>query len=226
MVEGWALALLTGSGFAAAAGLNAYIPIVMLAAFSRFTNLVELPNSLSWLESWPVIIIGLVFLAGELVLDKIPGVDNINDLIQSLVRPVVGGILFAATAASTVQAESSFWQEHPWIAGVGGAIIAAGVHTGKAASRPAVNAATGGTGAPLASFAEDATAIALVLIAVFVPVLVIVVFVVLGLALYRIVTTGRRRRRRRALLEAEGRAAREAQAEAGVKTSWWRGRWR
>ena len=100
------------------------------------------------------------------------------------------------------------------------------MHTGKAASRPAVNAATGGTGAPLASFAEDAIAIALVLIAVFVPVLVVVVFIVMGLALYRIVTTGRRRRRRRALLEAEGRAVRLAQAEAGFKTSWWRGRWR
>lgn len=225
-MEGWAIALLTGSGFAAAAGLNAFIPVVVVAAFARFTSIIELPEQLLWLESWPVIIIGLVLLASELILDKIPGVDHVNDLLQSLVRPVVGGVLFAATAASTVTTEAPFWQDNPWVGGIVGALVALSVHMGKAAARPAVNAATGGTGAPLASFAEDAIAVGLTLIAIFVPILVVLVFIFLGLALYRIVTTGRRRRRRRAELEAAGRAEREAQAEAGVKTPWWRGRWR
>jgi len=225
-MEVWAIALLTGSGFAAAAGLNAFIPVVIVGALARFTDLIELPDQLLWLQSWWVIAAGLLLLAGELVLDKIPGVDHINDLLQSIVRPVVGGILFAATAAAEIQVQSDFWLENAWLGGVVGALITLGVHTGKAISRPAVNAATGGTGAPLASFAEDAISVALCLIAVFLPVLVFVVFVLLAMSLYRVVTTGRRRRRRRALLEAEGRAEREAQAEAGVKTSWWRGRWR
>lgn len=225
-MEVWAIALLTGSGFAAAAGLNAFIPVVVVGALARFTDLIVLPEQVEWLQSWWAILIGLALLTSELVLDKIPGVDHINDLLQSIVRPVVGGILFAATAAAEVQVQSDFWLESPWLGGALGAIIALGVHTGKAVSRPAVNAATGGTGAPLASFAEDAISVALCLIAIFIPVLVIVVFIMLGIALYRVVTTGRRRRRRRALLEAHERAEREAQAEAGVKTSWWRGRWR
>mgnify|MGYP005820217513 CR=1 FL=1 len=225
-MEAWALALLTGSGFAAAAGLNAFIPIVLVGALAKFTDVIVLPTQLEWLESWWTLAIGLVLLLSELVLDKIPGVDHINDLLQSLVRPIVGGVMFIATASAEVQGQTDYWIQHPWIAGISGALIALGVHTGKAVSRPAVNASTGGTGAPLASFAEDAIAIGLCLVALFIPILVILVFVFLGIALYRIVTTGRRRRRRRAQLEAMERAEREAQVEAGAATSWWRGRWR
>jgi len=220
------IAALTGAGLSAAAGLNAFIPLVMVGVFARFTTFIELPDQLAWLESWPAILISLAFLGLELVLDKIPGVDHVNDLLQSVVRPLVGGVIFAATAAASVVDESNFWQQHPLIAGVVGAIIAAAVHTGKAASRPAVNAATGGTGAPLASFAEDATAVALTLIAIFIPVLVLFIFLVMGIAFYRIITTGRRRRRRRQQLEAEGRAEREAEAIASGRGIWWRRRWR
>lgn len=220
------IAALTGAGLSAAAGLNAFIPLVIVGVFARFTSFIELPDHLLWLQSWPAIIISLAFLALELVLDKIPGVDHVNDLLQSLVRPVVGGVIFAATAAATVVDDSNFWQEHPLIAGIVGALISFGIHTGKAASRPAVNAATGGTGAPLASFAEDATAIALSLIAIFMPILTIFIFIGLGFAFYRIITTGRRRRRRRQELEAEGRAEREAEALASGRGSWWRRRWR
>jgi len=219
-------AALTGAGLSAAAGLNAFIPLVIVGLFARFTSFIELPDQLMWLQSWPVIILALVFLALELVLDKIPGVDHVNDLLQSIVRPLVGGVIFAATAASSVVDQSTFWQEHPLVAGMVGAVVAAGVHMGKAASRPAVNAATGGTGAPLASFAEDATSVALTLIAIFMPILVIFIFVALGFAFYRIVTTGRRRRRRRLELEAEGRAEREAEALASGRGTWWRRRWR
>ncbi|MDN4479290.1 DUF4126 domain-containing protein [Demequina sp. SYSU T00039] len=219
-------AALTGAGLSAAAGLNAFIPLVMVGLFARFTDFIVLPENLAWLESWPAIIIGLLLLATELVLDKIPGVDHINDLLQSLIRPLVGGVIFAATAAAQVIDESNFWQDNPLIAGIVGAIVAAGVHAAKSASRPAVNAATAGTGAPVASFAEDATSVALSLIAIFVPVLVIVVLIAMAAVFYRVVTTGRRRRRRRAMLEAEERAEREERAAAGIKTPWWRGRWR
>lgn len=219
-------AALTGAGLSAAAGLNAFIPLVMVGLFARFTDFIVLPENLAWLESWPAIIIGLVLLAAELVLDKIPGVDHINDLLQSLIRPLVGGVIFAATAAAQVIDESNFWQDNPLVAGIVGAIVAAGVHAAKSASRPAVNAATAGTGAPVASFAEDATSVALSLIAIFVPILVIVVLIVMAAVFYRVVTTGRRRRRRRAALEAEERAEREERAAAGIKTPWWRGRWR
>ncbi|MFV0633148.1 DUF4126 domain-containing protein [Demequina sp.] len=220
------LAALTGAGLSAAAGLNAFIPLVIVGLFARFTEFIDLPAHLEWLQSWPAIIISLLLLTAELILDKIPGVDHVNDLIQTLVRPLVGGVIFAATAAATVVDSSSFWQDNPLIGGLIGAVLALATHVSKAASRPAVNATTGGTGAPLASFAEDAIAVALCLVAIFIPVLVIFVFIFIGVAVYRIVTTGRRRRRHREIRQAEERLEREAQEAEGGMVAWWRSKWR
>lgn len=220
------IAALTGAGLSAAAGLNAFIPLVLVGMFARFSTFIELPENLMWLQEWPTIIVGLILLAAELVLDKIPGVDHVNDLIQTAVRPLVGGVIFAAMASASELDGSSFWAENPLIAGVTGAIVAFLVHTGKATSRPAVNAATGGTGAPLASFAEDALAVGLSLIAIFVPMLVTVLLVGIAGAVYYIVTTGRRRRRNRELRLAQEREERKAALERGEKVAWWKVSWR
>lgn len=215
-------AALTGAGLSAAAGLNAFIPLLIVGVFSRFTSFINLPEQLAWLESWPAIIISLAFLAVELVLDKIPGVDHINDLIQIAVRPVVGGVIFAASSAAEVIDQSQFWQDNPLLGGIIGAVIATTVHTAKAAARPAINASTGGTGAPLASFAEDATAVGLSFVAIFLPILVLGVFIGMGIVFYRIITSGRRRRQRRTERVLETRAERDATAAAKGKSSWWR----
>lgn len=220
------LAALTGAGLSAAAGLNAFIPLLVVGLFARFTDYIVLPDHLLWLESWPMIIVSAVLLALELVVDKIPGVDHVNDLIQTAIRPLVGGVIFAATAAATAVDSSTFWQDNPLIAGLVGAVLTLAVHVGKAASRPAVNATTGGTGAPLASFAEDAISLTLCMVAIFVPVLVIAVFIVIAVAIYRIVTSGRRRRRHREMRQAQQRLEREAQEAEGGMVAWWRSKWR
>ncbi|WP_084130383.1 DUF4126 domain-containing protein [Demequina sp. NBRC 110055] len=220
------LAALTGAGLSAAAGLNAFIPLLVVGLFARFTDFIVLPDHLLWLESWPMIIASAVFLALELVVDKIPGVDHVNDLIQTAIRPLVGGVIFAATAAATAVDSSTFWQDNPLVAGLVGAVLTLAVHVGKAASRPAVNATTGGTGAPLASFAEDAISLTLCLVAIFVPILVVVVFIVIGVAIYRIVTSGRRRRRHREMRQAQERLEREEQEAEGGVVAWWRSKWR
>jgi uncharacterized membrane protein len=219
------IAALTGAGLSAAAGLNAFIPLVLVGIFARFSTFIELPENLMWLQDWPTIIIGLVLLASELVLDKIPGVDHVNALIQTAVRPLVGGVIFAAMSSAAELEAGQFWSENPLIAGVVGAVIAFLVHTGKSTSRPAVNAGTGGTGAPLASFAEDATAVGLSLTAIFAPILVTVFFVGIGAAVYYIVTTGRRRRRTREIRLTQERLEREAALARGEKVAWWRS-WR
>lgn len=218
------LAGLTGAGLSAAAGLNAFIPLVIVALAARFTDFIDLPANLMWLQSWPTIIVSVILLLAELVLDKIPGVDHINDLIQSAVRPLVGGVIFAATSAAAELDATSFWADNPLLAAVLGAIVAGLVHMGKAAARPAVNAATGGTGAPVASFAEDATSVGLSFLAIFIPVLVFFVFVGMGVALYFILTSGRRRRRNREASMRADKLAREASHQD--KPNWWRGRLR
>ncbi len=220
------IAALTGAGLSAAAGLNAFIPLVLVGIFARFTTCIELPENLMWLQAGPTIIIALLLLAVELVLDKIPGVDHVNDLVQTAVRPLVGGVIFAASASAAELDAGQFWTDNPMIAGIVGAVITLVVHTGKSASRPAVNASTGGTGAPLASFAEDATSVALSLLAIFAPILVTVVIFGLGFAFYYIITSGRRRRRNREILQAQQRLEREAAHERGEKVAWWRVSWR
>ena len=55
----------------------------MLGLLSRFTDLVTLPQGWAWLENgWVMTIVG-VLLAVEIVADKIPALDSINDAIQT-----------------------------------------------------------------------------------------------------------------------------------------------
>jgi hypothetical protein len=171
------LAALTGIGLSAAAGLNAYIPFLVVALLDRFTTVVNLPSGYEWMSSWWAIGIGAALLAAEVVLDKIPAVDSVNDAVQTFIRPASGGVIFAATSAAKDVESSSWVQSHPWVTVLAGVAVAGVVHAGKATARPAVNLATAGAGAPLVSTAEDGASIGLSLVAVFVPILVVVALV-------------------------------------------------
>lgn len=91
---------LTGTGLAVAAGLNAYIPLLILGLGGRFLDFVVLPTNWAWLENPWVLAILAVLLVIEIVADKIPVVDSINDWVQTIVRPVAGGIAFGTGSAS------------------------------------------------------------------------------------------------------------------------------
>lgn len=186
------LAALTGIGLSAAAGLNAYVPFLLVALLDRFTGVVDLPAGWEWMSSWWVIGVCAVLLVAEIVLDKVPVVDSMNDTIQTFVRPATGGVVFAATSAAR-DVESSTWvQENPWVTVLAGVVVAGLVHAGKATTRPLVNAATVGVGAPLVSTAEDGASVGLSLAAVFLPILVLVL---LALLVWAFVALRRRRRR-------------------------------
>lgn len=191
------IAVLTGMGLSAAAGLNAYIPFLVVALVARFTDVITLPGEFSWIESWWAIGIGALLLLAEVILDKIPAVDTVNDAVQTFVRPSVGGLIFAATSAAGQLDRSAWMTEHPWV-GIGLGVIVSGlVHTGKVAARPVINAGTFGAGAPVVSAAEDTASVGLSLVAIFVPVLVVLalVLLVVGLVvLYRRVRRWRRAR--------------------------------
>ena len=109
------IAALTGMGLSAAAGLNAYIPFLIVALLAKFTDVLALPASYAWIESWWAIGIGSVLLAAEVVLDKIPAVDTINDTVQTFVRPSMGGLVFAATTAAGDLDKSAWMQSHAWV---------------------------------------------------------------------------------------------------------------
>jgi uncharacterized membrane protein len=191
------IAALTGMGLAAAAGLNAYIPFLVMALVAKYTDLVTLPVSYQWMESWWAIGIGSVLLLTEVVLDKIPAVDSVNDAIQTFIRPGMAGLLGAATAGAAELDSSPWMAEHPWVNVVLGIVVAGLVHAGKATARPVINASTLGVGAPVVSTVEDGTSIGLSFVAILLPLLVIAVLVLLAGALVWLWLLLRRRRRRR-----------------------------
>ena len=93
-------------------------------------------------------------------------VNHLNDLIQTLVRPTAGAILFAASA-------SVISDIHPVVALILGLFVAGTVHAAKSVVlRPAVTATTGGVGHPFVSLAEDVVAAVISILAVVFPVLI------------------------------------------------------
>ena len=87
--------------------------------------------------------------------------------------------------------------DNPWIGVVLGIVTAGLVHTGKAVTRPVVNASTLGIGAPLVSTAEDAASVGLSVVAIFFPILVFILLIAMlwgGIVLWR---KARRRTRER-----------------------------
>lgn len=192
------LAALTGAGLSAAAGLNAYIPFLIVALISRFTDVITLPAQYAWIESNWAIGGATVLLLGEVVLDKIAVVDHINDAIGTFIRPATGGLIFAATAAAEdLEKGSSFMQDNPWVGVLLGIVTAGIVHTGKAVTRPVVNGSTLGMGTPVVSAAEDTASIGLSLVAIFLPVLVIFVLLLVLWGLFMLWRAANSRRRRR-----------------------------
>jgi hypothetical protein len=191
------IAALTGMGLSAAAGLNAYIPFMIVALIARFTDVITLPPGFQWIESPWAIGVGAILLLTEVVLDKIPAIDTVNDAIQTFIRPSMGGLVFAATTAAEDLDRSTWMGDNPWVGVVLGIAVSGLVHSGKMAARPAINAGTLGAGAPVVSTAEDGASLGLSLVAVFVPVLVVVALLALAWLLVWLWLRVRRWRKRR-----------------------------
>jgi cbb3-type cytochrome oxidase subunit 3 len=202
------LELLTGIGLATSAGLNAYIPLLMIGVLGRFTDLMDLPESWRWLENGWVLAILTALLAIEFVADKIPVVDHINDMVQTVVRPTAGGLAFGAASSAqtvTVTDPGAFFSSNQWVPIAAGVVISFVVHSMKAAARPFVNASTAGVGAPVASTAEDVFSVTMSFVAIIFPLLIIFFLIFLGWVFYRL----RKRRRRK--------QAEKASRELGAK---------
>ena len=190
------LEILTGTGLAAAAGLNAYITLLLMGIAGRI-DWIQLPNGWLWLENeWVMVILGVLFII-EIIADKVPAVDSVNDWIQTAVRPASGGIVFAGgigTSTVAVDDPGNFFSSGAWIPVVIGIALALLMSLAKSAVRPVANIATGGAAAPALSTAEDGESVVLVILAIVAPVLVLIA---LGLVILCFVMLLRRMRRRR-----------------------------
>ena len=189
---------LIGSSLAASAGLNAWMPLFLLGLADRFLPAVNLPAGWSWIGSDIALWILGALLALEIVADKIPALDSINDVVQSVLRPASGGIVFGAGAsAETVAVDdpSAFFSQNTWVPIVTGIVIALVVHVTKATGRLAANTVTGGLAAPVLSTAEDGSSFLLAALAIIVPVLAGLLLI--GLIVAVIMLFRRRSRKRR-----------------------------
>jgi hypothetical protein len=157
----------TSFGLSASAGLNAYLPLLVVALMARYTNLITLNEPWDTLTNIWVVVVLVILLIIEVAADKIPAVDTANDIIQTFIRPVAGAILFAASA-------SVIKDIHPAIALICGLLVAGGVHAAKATARPVVTGASGGLLNPVVSLAEDVVALVVSIISIVLPVLVVI----------------------------------------------------
>jgi len=196
------LQLLTGTGLAASAGMNAYIPLLAVGLLARYTDAVTLPAGWEWLSNGWVLGILAVLLLVELVADKVPAVDSINDVLQTAIRPTSGGLVFGAgSSADTLMVSDGLSSDRGWVLIAVGVVIALIVHALKALTRPVLNAMTACLAAPLASTIEDLTSATMSLVALLIPILVIVFVPSLFLAFWWLL---RRRRRRKAAAALSG----------------------
>ncbi len=166
--------IFTAFGLSASAGLNAYIPLLLVGLLARYTELIELSQPWDTLAHPGIILLLCALVIIEMLADKVPAVNHINDLIQTLIRPAAGAIAFAASANVITDVS-------PVLALAAGLLVAGTVHVAKAgAVRPMVTATTGGVGNIPVSIAEDVVSTVLSFLAIALPVLVGTLMIVLA----------------------------------------------
>lgn len=185
------LNIISAFGLAGASGLNAYIPLLIVAVLAHYPlgdPALKLAEPYNLLGEWWAIVIISILLIIEMLVDKIPAVDSLNDGIQTFIRPAAGAILFAASA-------NLITEMHPAVSLIAGLLVAGGVHTVKMTARPVVTASTVGTGNWAVSLLEDVTAVVVTLLAIFVPILAAILFIIGGVLAIRFIRRCQRRKR-------------------------------
>jgi len=168
------LGIFSAFGLSASAGLNAYIPLLVVGVIGHyFPETLTLSQPWDLLANpWILILLGVLVII-EMVADKVPAVNHINDVIQTVVRPAAGAIAFAASAKVITDV-------NPVLALACGLLMAGSVHVAKSAAlRPAVTATTGGAGNVPVSIAEDVVAFFTSLFAILLPIVMGTILVVL-----------------------------------------------
>ena len=179
------LNIFSAFGLSASAGLNAYVPLLVVALLAKYTKLIQLNDTWEPMTSWWVIGV-LIFLSViEFFADKIPAINHVNDAIQTFIRPAAGAVVFAATSTQGVEV-------NPMFSLIAGLLVAGGVHAVKAlAIRPAITATTGGAANIGVSMLEDVTSTAVSFLSILLPVIIACILVLITSIL--ILRMGRKR---------------------------------
>lgn len=174
------MALVAALGLSSTAGLRAVATLFAIGVVSDISiqghPLLQLQGNFAVLGSMPVLILLGVLTVAEIIIDKFPGLDHLNDIIHTVIRPVVGGVIVAGTA-------NSLSDTNVWVAAIAGAVLAFGVHATKSTTRVASTATTVGIGNPIISVLEDLLSFGSILLVVIAKSVAILVAPALGIIL-------------------------------------------
>ena len=182
------LAAAAGTAIAAACGLRAFLPLLILGIGVR-TGFVQLAPAGQWIATTPVLITLAWATVIELAADKVPALDHALDAVSTVIRPL------AAAAA----AWCAFTGLHPALTVAAALVLgggAFGVHIAKAKLRIGTSLLTFGTLNGFVSLVEDAFALGLAAMAILAPIaafIAVVLFATLILRVARRAASGPRR---------------------------------
>jgi Domain of unknown function (DUF4126) len=90
----------TPFGLALASGLNAYLPMLAFTISARWLNLYKVNQNFSFITSnWFIAALVLLTIL-DFVADKIPLIDHTWDAIHTVIRPIAGAIVAAASSSN------------------------------------------------------------------------------------------------------------------------------
>jgi hypothetical protein len=181
--------VLAAFGLSGAAGLNAWIPLLVAGLLERAGQL-QLAEPYDVIATTPGLIVLGVLFALDFVGDKVPAVDSLLHAVGSVVHPAAGAIVFAAPTQAPTDIPSL-------VLFALGAGVAGSLHATRATIRPASTTLTAGAGNPVLSFGEDVSSAVLSVVAVLAPLVGLVLLIVVAVAAvlwWRRVARARRRR--------------------------------
>jgi hypothetical protein len=167
--------IFTAFGLSASAGLNAYIPLLIVGAISHyFPDLMKLNQPWDTLANPWIVLLLCILVIIEMLADKVPVVNHINDLLQTFIRPAAGAIAFAASANVVTDI-------NPVLALGAGLLVSGTVHLTKSGVvRPAITVTTGGAGNVPVSITEDIISTVLSILAIIIPILIGTLLIVIA----------------------------------------------
>jgi Domain of unknown function (DUF4126) len=183
-----------GLGFAS--GLNAYLPLLSFVAAVRWLHWYRMNPNFTFLTSdWCIVaLIALTFV--DFIIDKFPVIDHTWDAAHTVIRPLAGGLIAAASSnAVTIPIQLGAVSSYSLsivhvvsgnihlvgaglliIAGCGG-ILAAMSHAAKATTRLVSTLTTAGLLNALLSLGEDILVVMAILLALLLPAIMLIVIV-------------------------------------------------
>lgn len=165
----------TSLGLAMSSGINAYLPLLSFAIATRWLHLYKLNPDFSYItQDWFMITLAILALA-DLFADKIPGVDHVWDAIHTVLRPLAGAVVAAASGAPPSGPVLPVML-------VAGGTLAGMTHAVKSVTRVASTGTTAGFMNTIISILEDIAVVIGVALSLFAPVIMVVLVVAFVLA--------------------------------------------